>query len=101
MTWSLTARLYMAPLPPSGITHEMAKRTAGIARQPCHGLRQIVEGAFAGDEPIENRIGEEIERESKAAAMRPARALRPRHCAHLRGAQRQAPRMEILAKRHR
>src|SRR3954470_14205759 len=97
MMWSRTVTLNTALRPV--VRDRVAERGQASGGQALHDGRQLVEARLAGDERVERRVAQQVEREGQPVGGRAARAPSRRHRPHLAGAQAQASGVERAAQR--
>src|ERR1044072_9063474 len=99
MMWSETSTAY-TDAPSVWIADELAQHAARGREDAGQFRGQIVEGHRRGNQLVEHRIFQQIERSGQTAAIVPAQPVTGRHLADLAGDQPQPPRMEDVAERH-
>src|SRR2546428_12236783 len=82
------------------VADPMAQRVARLVRQLRHHVGQRVELALAGNQRVDDGVGEQRQRELHPAPRVPARPLGRRDSADLRRCDRQTPRMIRRAERN-
>src|SRR3954451_5714175 len=93
--WSRTVTLNTALGPVVG--DRVAERRQPARGQARHDPGQLVEARLAGDEHVERRVAQQVEREGEPVGRRAARAPGRGHRPDLAGAQPEATRMERAA----